>query len=107
MENELRDFWPGDQPIRVLADKWGYTRPYLSLLAKRMGLPSRYRRRNIRCISPKLSYFHAEARKRGITPTELRERLLQVIVQDRMVGAVLDDEDATLVPRAPARSLAS
>lgn len=36
-------------------------------------------------------YFRSEARKRGLTPQQLAERLIELIATDQMVLAILDD----------------
>src|ERR1039458_790690 len=100
-ELELRNFWPSNQPLRILAAQWNMTESYISQQAKRLGLPSRkYRVREIRAIThlekfngrvEAHEYFVNEASKRGITPSKLERLLISVISNDHMVDAILDD----------------
>jgi len=38
-------------------------------------------------------FFREEAEKRGISTTMLKNRLLRVIVKDKLINAILDDKD--------------
>jgi hypothetical protein len=98
---ELREFWPSGQPIRVLAQQWGCTISYISVKAKELGLPSRQMTSTARRIRSTYDftascdariYFESEADRRGLSPRELEAMIVQIVSNDRMVTAVLDDE---------------
>jgi hypothetical protein len=100
-EAQLRAFWGGLEPIRVLAKEWGCSDAYISLLAKKLGLPSRknkmveIRRENANKkfqgrIGAKI-YFDQEAARRGLTPAALEQWLIGIISQDHLVCAIIDD----------------
>ena len=99
----LRAFWPTNQPLRLLAQEWGCSDAYVSQRAKSLGLSSRKPRvQEIRqttinarfqgCVA-NWRYFEEEAKRRGLTPDQLRNRVLATVINDRMVGAVLDDAE--------------
>jgi len=101
---QLKEFWPTGQPLRVLAAQWGVTVGYVSSRAKMIGMPSRQTRschRRIRSLTAfavrveSRRYFEKEADRRGLMPRELEAMLVQVISDDRLVQAVLDDEEQT------------
>jgi hypothetical protein len=87
---QLRRFWPTWAPIRVLASRWGCTEAHVSTQAKRMGLPRRADRRG----GGSRSYLAVEALKRGMDEGRLIQFLLDVIVKDKLVVAILDDGEA-------------
>lgn len=88
-----------------MSREWGCSDAYVSLLAKRLGLPSRKGRMfDIRRIAhdAKFSnriearkYFDAEALKRNMSPGMLEQLLIHTICNDRLVVAILDDADQT------------
>ena len=99
-QQELRDFWPLGQPIRVLADQWHCTVGYISSRAKVLGLPSRQPRRTSYRLfrvffesAESRSYLLHEAERRNLPIRDLEISLLQTIANDKLVGAILDDED--------------
>lgn len=95
---QLVEFWPTLEPIRVLADAWGCSEPYVSLKAKRLGLPSRRERAQaIRVAAryvPRTSstYLTVEAVKRGTDDEKLCAEIIRVVIRDKLVGAILDDQ---------------
>lgn len=101
-EAQLRAFWPGKEPIRTLASEWGCTDSYVSQKAKWLGLPSRQGRVQelrrlgvMRKFGRRIEgrrYFEAEAAKRNLTPGALEHILINVISNDKLVGAILDDD---------------
>lgn len=102
-EAELREFWPTDQPIRILAERWGLSVGYVSLQAKEVGLPSRQNKSYERHIHSMerftarieaREYFEAEARRRSLHPLELSSLIIQIVSNDRMINAILDDEES-------------
>lgn len=105
-EARLREFWPTNEPLTLLAVEWGCSTAYVSIKAKQLGLPSRINRRGeIRkeamrtCPMPREHkpigienhYMRREALVRGLSVVALREQLLDVIAKDRLVAAILDD----------------
>jgi hypothetical protein len=103
MLNELQQFWPTGRPIRVLATQWGCSVGYVSSLAKRQGLPSRQVRSSVRKDNSikqfririeAREYFEAEAERRGLMPRQLEAMLIQIIANDRLVDAIVDDKRA-------------
>ena len=100
-ECRLRAFWAGNEPIRILAREWGCSDAYISLTAKRLGLPSRKNKMveiRRKAINQKFQgridsrrYFDDEATRRGWTPMMLERMLIGIISNDRLVGAILDD----------------
>lgn len=102
-ESELRAFWPTQQPIRVLARCWDCSDSYISQKAKTLGLPSRKGRvHEIREAAflerfqgrvENYKYFEQAAERRNLTPEQLRNRILTIIINDRIVDAILDDAD--------------
>lgn len=100
---ELKAFWNTDQPIRILAARWGCSKGNISAMAKRRGLPSRRLRAwAVRSAARRLRaavividrYLQHEASTRGLTVSELRTNLIDIIIKDRLVGAILDDGPA-------------
>lgn len=95
-EIELRAFWRTDKPCRILAQKWGCSVANISQIARRLDLPTRRYRigeiRSINCRDHRV-YLSKEAAKRELTVSQLEEQLLEVIASDKLVAAVLDDED--------------
>ena len=97
-EKQLREFWPTSVPTRVLAEEWMCTCACISTWAKSLGLPSREGRKyQIRLAGNTIpigdSYMRREAEMRDLTIGELERRILQAIVEGKLVGAVLDDAD--------------
>lgn len=107
-ECRLRAFWEGNEPIRILAREWGCSDAYISLTAKKIGLPSRknkmveIRREAVNQrfqgrIDSKI-YFDQEAERRGWSPAVLERVLIGIISNDRLISAIIDDDmvsDAT------------
>lgn len=102
-DSRLRAFWPTSQPVRVLAQEWGCSKAYVSQRAKALGLPSRKNRvQEIRLSAfnarfqgqvANWRYFEEEAHRRKITCDQLRNLVLSVVINDRMVNAILDDAE--------------
>jgi IS30 family transposase len=46
-----------------------------------------------RAIAVDAQILHEEARKRGISPAMLKNRLLRTILKDDLINAILDDKD--------------
>jgi hypothetical protein len=100
-ESELRAFWPSDDPLRVLATKWGCSDAYISQRAKHIGLPSRQprghairqieARRGLLGSAEARQYLVVESIKRNTNTARLISRLMDVIVKDKLVDAILDD----------------
>ncbi len=101
-EARLRAFWEGIEPLRVLAREWGCSDACISVTAKKLGLPSRKNKMvEIRreAINQRFQgridarrYFDQEAGRRGWTPAMLERVLIGIISNERLVGAVMDDD---------------
>jgi len=102
-ESRLRAFWPGLEPLRVLAREWSCSDAYISQQAKRLGLPSRKNRMvEIRREAHQdrfagrvqsRQYFEREAMRRGMTPERLERVIIGIVSLDKLIGAILDDEE--------------
>lgn len=69
-----------------IADTLGTTSQYVSYVIKQEGL-----RRNDKPVRDEL-WWQREAKKRGVTATELKQKLLSIIRQDDLIDAILDEE---------------
>lgn len=100
-ESRLREFWYSNEPVRVLATEWGVSVAAVCQLAKRIGLPSpRWFIKGIRqeiddqrfrCSGGSSRYFESEAARRNVTPATLKRLLIDIISNDRLIDAILDD----------------
>ena len=100
-ETELKAFWPSNEPIRKLAQKWNCSDAYISQRAKALGLPSRVNRTAairqavyMERFDGKVDnfrYLELEAIKRGMNVAGLMNRIVMVVADARLVDAVLDD----------------
>jgi hypothetical protein len=69
--------------------------------ASRLGLSFRTaaaQREGLNLAGPRLAYFDAAARRRGLSREGLLHRLLNVVADERMIDNILDDLDETPAP---------
>jgi hypothetical protein len=87
-DERLRVLWNDGKTTAAIAQELGYSAAYMSVKAAALCLPARQHR-----VYPNNEqYLIDEAKKRGVTTSRLIARVCKVIVNDRLIGAVLDDE---------------
>lgn len=92
-DERLRNLWERGVTCGVIGAEFGCSATWVSVRAQELGLPSRWHRRAQVCGEGDLNYLVNEAQKRGIGIHALRARIVQVVLSDRMIDAVLDDQD--------------
>jgi hypothetical protein len=101
-EQRLRQFWPQDQKLSILASELRISVPAISWFAKKIGLPPRYNvKRSTVVLTPlavcnsfppnEYQYLSQAAAKRKTSVRRLIQNVIVAVARDRMIDAVLDD----------------
>ena len=83
-DNRLRELWAAGVTVVEIAKDIGCSDAYVSMRANLLQLKSR---------RPKRTYLSRCAERRGISVEQLNEKVLQAVVDDMLVDAILDDAD--------------
>ena len=83
----LTRWWP-DHTIQELKSQLGFSRPWIRAQAKRLKLWDGGSKKQAALL-----YLLVAAKKRNMTPEALRTKIIGVVLQSRLIDAVLDDGD--------------
>jgi hypothetical protein len=84
---KLAALWGTSMTQTEIARRLGFSAAYISIMAEALGLPPRSATNS----AEERAYLFAEATRRGLTPRVLREKVINTVLQSRLIDAVLDD----------------
>jgi hypothetical protein len=103
-DDRLRELWATGATCAAIGAEIGFTGQGVSQRAQALDLPTRRYRRSPMWEDGDLRYLAKEAEKRGISIYVLRSKIIQIVLRDRMIDAVLDDQKEPW-PESAAKSL--
>ena len=102
----LREMWDRGDTCAAIGTVLGFTGQGVSQRAQALDLPLRRYRRSPMWKDGDLRYLAVEAEKRGVSIYVLRARIIQTVLRDRMIDAVLDDQHSIAPSTAESDSAA-
>jgi hypothetical protein len=91
-DDRLREMWERGDTCDVIGAEFSCSATWVSKRAQELNLPPRRQKRSPMWGDDDLRYLRVEAERRGISTYMLRTRIIQVVLRDRMIDAVLDDQ---------------
>lgn len=88
-DQKLIGLWPTSMSQAAIARELGFSTCHISMRALALGLPLRSGMRS----SEERDYLFAEAQRLGMTPKVLREKIVHVVLHDRLIPALDLQED--------------
>lgn len=89
----LTTLWAAGEPQTAIARVLGFSAAYISYKAMELNLSPRENRRGR--PAERRTYLIEEAAKRNLTVRQLKRNILSAVVRDRLISAVLDDDQST------------